>query len=191
MAKWQGHLKSQQAIIAKIQGNPTSEHTIGSLPKPSLSMNSTMNRIVSKSSAPPMSTNNNLGNYPTSLLGGPTSLSGTSLNASTSYSNRNSPRPLPVPDSFEDHDEEWRRRKNRRKTIEQDMAKLRDENVVERKRNVLMSSSPRNMTSKPKRNLSGLSSRVNRLNNLNQFETHEIIPPLPSSNKTLNERLKD
>lgn len=80
------------------------------------------------------------------------------------------------------------------------MAKLRDENVVERKKNVLMSSSPRNLQHKPKRNLSGLSSRTNRLNgngNGNgglgssmKESTDHLVPPLPTHyKKSLDDRV--
>ncbi|EGF99469.1 uncharacterized protein MELLADRAFT_75921 [Melampsora larici-populina 98AG31] len=212
MAKWQGHLKAQQAIISKIQGNHHSnqmnmpEEVIGNLPRSSLSMSTSMYRTGSKSSAPPASTSSSTSYYQNTsspLLGNQTSSLGNQtplLGNSTSYSNRNSPRPLPVPDSFEDRDEEWRRRKNRRKTIEEDMAKLRDENVVERKRNVLMSSSPKNLNSKhhqkPIRNLSGLSSRANRLNSFNSLDSNhrheEPVPPLPTSKVNhLNNKSKE
>lgn len=92
-------------------------------------------RSFSKSSAPATASFNPLGQSQSAGW----NLNLQNHNAASVVYLEGSPRPLPVPESFgsEQKDEDWRRRKNRRRTIEADMAKLKDENVVERKRCVL------------------------------------------------------
>ncbi|KAI8449825.1 hypothetical protein BY996DRAFT_4418909 [Phakopsora pachyrhizi] len=154
LAKCQAHVRNQAEMIAKLQLNPDLFKKQTFEPR-SIGRSS---ELISSSSFHPSAASN-------LLLEG-------------------SPKPLPVPENFGvEDDDEWRKRKNRRRTIEKDMAKLKDENVVERKRNVLLSSTPSSDSArKPKRVLSGISSRNNRLgrtplssdSNKEDFHSHSI-----------------
>lgn len=162
LSKWQARVRNQTEIISKLKVSSESD----SDPKPKLFLYTPHDKSrqgfdgIMTSSSPVM--NNTLHGLnrqspakltgPSPLLGGAprspmTWQSNTHLLQGSSSSplqiSNNCPRPLPVPESFLSaiDDDEAQRRKNRRRTIEKDMAKLKDENVVEKKLNSLLSSS--------------------------------------------------
>ncbi|KAI9628104.1 hypothetical protein H4Q26_018214 [Puccinia striiformis f. sp. tritici PST-130] len=139
LSKWQARVRSQTELISKLKISPEAD----SEPTPTIRL--APNRSSTAASKP-------AGLSP--LLGGARSPAAWQnnhhhmLSSSTSSSSNlapegRSPRPLPVPQSFiaSNDDDDAKRRRERRRTIEKDMAKLKDENVVERKLSSLLSSS--------------------------------------------------
>ncbi|KAA1111160.1 hypothetical protein PGT21_036955 [Puccinia graminis f. sp. tritici] len=163
LSKWQARVRSQTEIISQLKISPESDSEPPQKTRMAPNRRSTddADHFSSSSRNPTNITFNNLSyrSQPkpaglSPLLGGSTrSTPGWQsnhhhiLSSSSSSSNvapdGRSPRPLPVPQSFiaSIDDDDAKRRKERRRTIEMDMAKLKDENVVERKLNSLLSSS--------------------------------------------------
>ncbi|KAI7956441.1 hypothetical protein MJO28_003536 [Puccinia striiformis f. sp. tritici] len=163
LSKWQARVRSQTELISKLKISPEadSEPTPTIRLAPNRSSTAACDHFPNFSSNPTNITFTNLNSGSQAkpaglspLLGGARSPAAWQnnhhhmLSSSTSSSSNlapegRSPRPLPVPQSFiaSNDDDDAKRRRERRRTIEKDMAKLKDENVVERKLSSLLSSS--------------------------------------------------
>ncbi|PLW36331.1 hypothetical protein PCANC_19444 [Puccinia coronata f. sp. avenae] len=161
LSKWQARVRSQTEIISKLKISPESDSELPSKSRGAPERRSTAasDHFSGSSISTPNITFNNLSHHPTTikpaglspLLGGGHHSHTTwqsnhrhtlSSTASSFAPDNRSPRPLPVPQSFiaSIDDDDLKRRKERRRTIENDMAKLKNESVVERKLNSLLSS---------------------------------------------------
>jgi len=157
LSKWQARVRSQTEIISKLKIAPESDSEAPPSSTRGMSERRTTtdtNNLASSGINTPNITFNNLGyGSPTKPAGLSPLLGDTtwqrnhhhtlSLSSSSSFApDGRSPRPLPVPQSFiaSTNDDDAKRRKERRRTIEKDMAKLKNENVVEKKLHSLLSS---------------------------------------------------
>ncbi|OAV89628.1 hypothetical protein PTTG_05251 [Puccinia triticina 1-1 BBBD Race 1] len=163
LSKWQARVRSQTEIIAQLKIAPESDseplhktrmapsrrstdatdHFSSSLNRPA---SITFNNLSLRSQVKPAGLSPLLGgasHSPATWQSNHRHMLSSSSSSSSIAADGRSPRPLPVPQSFiaSIDDDDAKRRKERRRTIEKDMAKLKDENVVERKLNSLLSSS--------------------------------------------------